>query len=809
MANENYSMAGGVAAFTPLAEIAEPLDYMDRTMYLGRANFPRTDSLKIGMAVLCDDEFMQVTALGPGTVAVKRGTGDTVPAQHVEGSLAWFISTQTVGSDSKEHSAGQTTAIKYSPYTTGGSMPVDGQEPDTVVYNWRFYRPYPPGAMRVRGQRWYEPQILSAENSQMRLTWAHRDRIIEADQLVDHDAGNIGPEPGTTYTIRIYNAQNDLKRTEVGIMAVTRDKRGNLLQPQWTYTWAQAMRDLGFTEPSEEDDMVDGRLTVFSTRDGFDSWQGYVIDFTINTQGHFLKVAQMAQMAANTPDDDGSPQPPMYGLYVGQFGEIAAQRPTAADEGGVVGADGMYVSQLAEGAGQETSFYTPLNRNLFETPYAIQLRQGISGETMLTTVVARPSDRLTDAHSIWTRYNWPVGTGVSHNYGETVPGAQFTPWVTTSEKVAQLTTEFTVLTSSYYDGVSLTSVQPGQCALIGAEIVRVEAVTENAITVSRGCLDTVPAPHAANTRMWFFEAAAGFDPTDYPLKMSGETLGAAVEVKMVPDVYGPDLNLLDVPTDRLLMARRVERPYPPGTVLVDGKRWFSGALAKADTSVMITWEHRNRLLQGPLVIDHLGPQYTPEDNQKYRLSITVSVRPKAPARPYTVTVREVIVDGTQFEYTWDMAKADGYRAGSLMGACGFATVGLVLETIRDGLTSWQNYVIPMRLPSFTCPPGQAPGGGQLPSTPGNGNGSVGGGTPGGSTGGDNNGDGPGDPIDNGGSGDNGSGPPGPPEVPPDWPDPIDPPPDPDPEDPNPQLAAHWDLNWDRHWDAYNKDNQGG
>jgi hypothetical protein len=36
--------------------------------------------------------------------------------------------------------------------------------------------------------------------------WAHRDRLLQADRLIEHDAGSIGPEPGTTTTVRIYHA---------------------------------------------------------------------------------------------------------------------------------------------------------------------------------------------------------------------------------------------------------------------------------------------------------------------------------------------------------------------------------------------------------------------------------------------------------------------------------------------------------------------------------------------------------------------------------------------------------------------------
>src|SRR3546814_12715191 len=36
------------------------------------------------------------------------------------------------------------------------------------------------------------------------LSWSHRDRRGQADQLIDTTTGNIGPEAGTTYTVAVH-----------------------------------------------------------------------------------------------------------------------------------------------------------------------------------------------------------------------------------------------------------------------------------------------------------------------------------------------------------------------------------------------------------------------------------------------------------------------------------------------------------------------------------------------------------------------------------------------------------------------------
>jgi len=170
------------------------------------------------------------------------------------------------------------------------------------------------------------------------------------------------------------------------------------------------------------------------------------------------------------------------------------------------------------------------------------------------------------------------------------------------------------------------------------------------------------------------------------------------------------------------------------------------------------------------------------------------------------------VDGRTFTFTYDMAKIVGSRAASVMQVCGWVTVPLYVDAMRDDLENWQGYSIPLTLPAPPCPPGQYPGGGQgpNPSTPGGGN--NGGGSGGGGNNGGNGNNGPDnpnpnnpDPVD-----------PKPPTWPPIPPDPIDPqqPGEPNPTDTTPDPddnGEHWDFTWDIHWDAYRRygdNNQG-
>ena len=93
------------------------------------------------------------------------------------------------------------------------------------------------------------------------VTWAHRNRLMQTVYLVTQGESSIGPEPGTTYTVRIYGEAGTLKHTETGITGTG-----------WTYPIATEITESGVNRPNE-------KLTVKieAVRDGYTSWQSQEI----------------------------------------------------------------------------------------------------------------------------------------------------------------------------------------------------------------------------------------------------------------------------------------------------------------------------------------------------------------------------------------------------------------------------------------------------------------------------------------------------------------------------------------------------
>ena len=136
-----------------------------------------------------------------------------------------------------------------------------------LLLSGRQARPYPPGRVRINGQR--EPAVVAGD---LILTWAHRDRTQQTAYLVRQDEGDIGPEPGTSYRVRIRDRHGNLVRSATGIAGNT-----------WTWDVGSSALDAG---------VAGDRVTVEieAEREGLTSWQAQVR--TVDRAGYGLRWGQ-------------------------------------------------------------------------------------------------------------------------------------------------------------------------------------------------------------------------------------------------------------------------------------------------------------------------------------------------------------------------------------------------------------------------------------------------------------------------------------------------------------------------------------
>lgn len=258
MANSDY-VVRGQGSLTPYGLLEAELSPDALTMTI--MNFQEIQGVAVdlvtGMAVLIGDEIIRLNSNTLPVLDISRGCADTIPAVHLAGSGVWFFS-ETADGDDREYTATTEIAVKVLPASlSDGPVPMSKAPPHDLTFNWRFSRPYPPGLMLCNGLPWHS-EIFEFEDldTEFTFTWKHRDRLLQADQLVGHNEDSIGPEPGSTYTVHVYDKDNALVRTVTGITAET-----------WVYDRIDAEADV----PSGT-----GRVEIFTVRDSLQSWQKYV-----------------------------------------------------------------------------------------------------------------------------------------------------------------------------------------------------------------------------------------------------------------------------------------------------------------------------------------------------------------------------------------------------------------------------------------------------------------------------------------------------------------------------------------------------
>lgn len=266
VAQDGVSFVGvGNGEWCPTALIVEGDELLDAaprmsfTLTAGK----RLDQVALGSAAMWGSEVVRVDALDAvaSTITLGRACADTVAKPQPAGQRIWFYD-DAATADLTEYSAGETINVKLLTNTGSNQSSEMAATAMAVAFDERIARPYPPGAFKINDSH-YPGNV----NGDIVVSWAHRDRLLQADQLVDAAMGSIGPEPGTTYTVDYFiNLSTAPVHTAAGISG-TSD------------TWAPP---------------GDGvyRIELRSVRDGLDSSQRHV--HLVNRGGALWSPAYLA-----------------------------------------------------------------------------------------------------------------------------------------------------------------------------------------------------------------------------------------------------------------------------------------------------------------------------------------------------------------------------------------------------------------------------------------------------------------------------------------------------------------------------------
>jgi len=203
--------------FCPQAQISADIELSAAPVTVSLINPQGWEDVAIGSAALIDDEIMQVSDadLTAQTVTLKRGCADTLPAAHASGAVLWFYQEHACHDD-RAYLINETVQTKLLTRTLNDTLDENLAPIDSLQLKARQHKPYPPGNFKINGQA-YPSSITGA----LSLSWASRNRLLQADQLHDTQTGSITSEENVTYSLRVYGETNALRLSVDGISSTS------------------------------------------------------------------------------------------------------------------------------------------------------------------------------------------------------------------------------------------------------------------------------------------------------------------------------------------------------------------------------------------------------------------------------------------------------------------------------------------------------------------------------------------------------------------------------------------------------------
>lgn len=253
------------------------------------------------------------------------------------------------------------------------------------------------------------------------------------------------------------------------------------------------------------------------------------------------------------------------------------------------------VDDGTSGGGWEPPSNEPLPvspRMVAEMPYR-ELRQMMGAADLAATLASNPDAgvlQIAGSSPTPDAANALIEVDAGSGYAEAGTPLDFAPGAFLSGAVAIDATAITVTGAIDFDVAELGTL----AMIIGTtpqtgEIVRVDAIAGNTLTVARGFLDTVPHAHADGASIVFFDDISN---TDFEIHTAGDN----VSVKLLTVTGSDTLDVAAAPTDTVEFDSRAIRPLRPANVQVETDP-YGPVEAGGLTDFDVTWANRSRLAE--------------------------------------------------------------------------------------------------------------------------------------------------------------------------------------------------------------------
>ena len=191
----------GVVDFAPTAVLAADIPDDPEARVLPVTGWRGIAEVGIGTLASLGGELVRIDGITPTEITVGRGCLDTVPRAHEAGTPVIFFD-EGARITEESWAAGETLAVRLAARDRARHAGLCAGPEDSVTLDRRAIRPLPPGRVQAGGS--YTPDVDALVAGDLVLSWAHRDRLAQTSPvIVDHTAGDIGPEPGVSYIVEV------------------------------------------------------------------------------------------------------------------------------------------------------------------------------------------------------------------------------------------------------------------------------------------------------------------------------------------------------------------------------------------------------------------------------------------------------------------------------------------------------------------------------------------------------------------------------------------------------------------------------
>ncbi len=205
-----FNTADDLGIWCPTAILNADIGYSDTRITIDEPNL--LESVEIGTAALIDNEIVRIDGIDLLTnqLIIGRGCIDTVPALHNKGAAIWFYDGFET-TDGIEYNSNLIIESKLLSNTSTEQLEASQAPTETITIQGRQAKPYPPANIKVNGLSY--PTIV---NDYLTISWVERNRLLQADQLIDNTVGDIAAEDGTTYNLN-FIADNAIVHSVTGL----------------------------------------------------------------------------------------------------------------------------------------------------------------------------------------------------------------------------------------------------------------------------------------------------------------------------------------------------------------------------------------------------------------------------------------------------------------------------------------------------------------------------------------------------------------------------------------------------------------